>query len=290
MEEKELLDGIIKGDAVFRLITPDYWNGKPLKEPGCEGWKDYNISVVTTCMGRLGDVKQTLRRNIDDNLDDVGVRKSEVKFEWLLLDYNSNDGLAGWVEGEMRDYVASGVLTFYRTEDPQSYSMAHSRNVCFRLARGEIVNSVDADNLVGKGFVEKINLLANERPEKAVFAKGRRMLRGRLGFYKGEFMEQLGGYDEELGGYGHEDHDLLYRAFALGFRMMWFGGQHYSTVNPNKHDVANFDNKEWRYTERRNKLVSYYNIYNKRFKANRWREWGRAQVERNFSGVVTCSI
>jgi hypothetical protein len=61
-------------------------------------------------------------------------------------------------------------------------------------------------------------------------------------------------------------------------------------VNPNKHDVTNFDNKEWRYTERRNKLVSYYNIYNKRFKANRWREWGRAQVERNFSGVVTCSI
>lgn len=288
MDEKELFDAIINGKAVFNLFTADYWDGIPKRVPGCEGWKPYTITMVTTSMDRLGDVRQTLKRNIDDNVSHGGV--GCASFDWLLLDYNSADGLAKWVEKEMKEYIDLGLLVFYRTEDPKSYSMAHSRNVCFRLARGEVVNSVDADNLVGKGFVEKINLLANERPEKSVFAKGRRMLRGRLGFYKSEFMEQLGGYDEELGGYGHEDHDLLYRAFALGFRMMWFGGQHYATVNPHKHDVSNFDNKEWRYTERRNKIISYYNIMSKRYKANPWREWGRAYVEKNFSGVVTCSI
>lgn len=280
MEQKELLDEIIKGEAVLKLVKPDYWNGVPVKAAGGEGWKEYNISVVTTCMGRLGDVKQTLPRNIDDNLNHKG------GLEWLLLDYNSRDGLAQWVEKEMRSYIDAGLLTFCRTEDPTEYSMAHSRNVCFRLARGEVVNSVDADNLVGKGFIEKINLLANERPEKAVFAKGKRMLRGRLGFYRQEFAELLGGYDEELGGYGHEDHDLLYRAFALGFRMMWFGGAHYATVNPKKHDVANFSNKDWRFTEKRNKLVSFFNIYHKRYKANAGKAWGRASVERNFSGAV----
>jgi hypothetical protein len=286
MDEKELLDGIINGGAGLRLVTPDYWDGKVTKEPGSEGWRTFAISAVTTCMGRLGDIKQTLQKNIDDNVGLLG----SANFEWLLLDYNSQDGLANWVEKEMKSYIDNHLLSFYRTEDPKAYSMAHSRNVCFRLARGEIINSVDADNLVNKGFFDKINLLANERPEKVVFAKGKRMLRGRLGFYKKEFIDLLGGYDEELGGYGHEDHDLLYRAFALGFRMMWFGGDHYQTVNPKKHDVSNFENKEWRFTEKRNKLMSYFNIFHKRFKANPWKEWGKAIVEKNFSGVKVCSI
>lgn len=286
MDEKELLHDIIKGEAVHRLFKPTYWDGQTPVTPESHDWQLFSISAVTTCMGRLNDVKQTLQKNIDDNTGLFG----RLNFEWLLLDYNSNDGLAQWVEKEMKSYIDNGLLTFYRTEDPKVYSMAHSRNVCFRLARGEIVNSVDADNLTGPGFFTKIQLLANQQKSKAIFAKGKRMLRGRLGFYKKEFIEELGGYDEELTGYGHEDHDLMYRAFSLGYRMMNFGGDFYQTVNPKKHDVGNFTNKEWKYTEKRNKLISYFNIYWKRYKANMWREWGKATVEKNFSGVKTCSI
>ena len=155
-------------------------------------------------------------------------------------------------------------------------------NVAFKLARGEIVNSVDADNFVNKDFADFVNRLANEQPEKAIFAKGKKMLRGRLGFYKEEFINILGGYDEEIIGYGHEDHDLLHRAYCLNFKLMWYGGGYYTPIEGHKkHQTENFTNKDWRFTESRNKLISFFSLYCKRFKAHKYQKWGCAKVIKN---------
>jgi predicted glycosyltransferase involved in capsule biosynthesis len=113
------------------------------------------------------------------------------------------------------------------------------------------------------------------------------MLRGRLGFFKRDFIDLLGGYDEEITGYGHEDHDLLYRSYGLGFTMMWFGGTYYAAVpDHKKHGMENFTNKDWRYTEKRNKLICYFNLFYNRFQANKYREWGKAIVVKNFEETI----
>ena len=254
------------------VVTPSYWTGP---ETVCRGkLKAHKISICTNVMDRLEDIRRTLPENIKSNMD-------YEKVEHLVLDYNSKDGFTDWVKKDMREEIRSGRLVVYRTTDPSDYSMAHSRNVSFKLASGDIVNNVDADNYTNSGFAKEVNYLANQRPEKAAFAKGKTMLRGRLGFYRQEFINLLGGYDEEITGYGHEDHDLLYRSYGLGFMMMYFGGKYCTLVEGHKKaQMDNFTNKNKRYTEKRNKLISFFNLHYGIFKANTHREWGQANVER----------
>ena len=64
--------------------------------------------------------------------------------------------------------------------------------------------------------------MANDCPKKVIFAKGKRAMHGRIGFYRKEFVDLLGGYDETLQGYGHDDHDLVQRAWKQGFVMYWW--------------------------------------------------------------------
>jgi len=192
-----------------------------------------------------------------------------------------------WVRDEMGEWIGRGVLNYYRTEEPRFYSMAHSRNIGFKVATGEIVHSVDADSFTNRGFASYTNALANEQPQKAIFAKGRKMLRGRLGFYRDEFINGLGGYSEYLRDYGSEDHDIMHRAWGLGYRLMWWGGAFYDAVPEHrKHQTENYFNKSWRYTEKLNKVISCFNLCYGIFKANHGVEWGKARLEKNFTEEV----
>lgn len=241
--------------------------------------KKYKISICTTSMNRLDDIKRTLLKNIEDNSDYPYV-------EFVLLDYNSEDGLEDWVKSEMVEHINKGTLVYYRTEEPKFYDMSHSRNIAFKVSTGDIVNTVDADSLTNKGFATYINKLANEQSEKAIFAKSRQLLRGRLGFFKKDFIELLGGYDEDLRGYGHDDQDLLNRAWKLGFKMMRYGGAFTARVdNHVKHQDGNYK-EEWWITEGRNRFLSYSNLILGKFKANERREWGKAKLIRNFEEEI----
>lgn len=244
--------------------------------------KLYSISVVTTCMGRLCDIKKTYIQNIKSNLNYQLV-------EFVLINYNSGDGLNEWVKENLSEYIDMGVLSYYKTvEDFKYFSLCHSKNLGFKLAKGEIVNNVDADHFTTDGFVERVNLIANQTDErKIVFMKSRQKNRGRLGFYKDEFINTLGGYDENLTDYGHEDPDLLQRAVALGFKCWRFGGQ-YCNMTPDhvRHPYDNYENKDWKYTQRRNTLISILNLVGGYYKANRLTPWGNATVIKNFSEEV----
>jgi hypothetical protein len=166
--------------------------------------------------------------------------------------------------------------------------MAHSRNLAFKLATGAIVNNIDADNFTGKAFASFVNFLANECPRHAVFAKGKRMLHGRIGFFKTEFIEYLGGYDEDLKGYGHDDCDILERAMAMRFSLMWYGGRFVKRIETPRDEVGlNMHNRDWRETERINRTISAQNLANGRLKANAGRPWGKGVVCKNGNDIVS---
>ena len=105
------------------------------------------ISFCITCMNRLKHLQETLEKNILDNflVDEV---------EFVVLDYNSQDGLEEWIARSMMKYIEMGILVYYRTTEPVHYLRSHSRNMVFRLAEGKIVCNLDADNYLGKGFAE----------------------------------------------------------------------------------------------------------------------------------------
>ena len=254
----------------------DIWDGKFTRPVS----QHHTISLCTTCMDRMHDLTQTLPKNIADNADYPNV-------EFVLLDYNSSDGLGEWVAANMMEHIESGKLVFARTEEPKWFHMAHSRNVAFKVASGEIVCNVDADNWTSPGFATYLNRLANECPERAAFTKGRQLLRGRIGFYKSEWTDLLGGYDESLHGYGHDDEDLVDRAVLQGFRLMAFGGQFVLRINTEKTaKVENMKVKDWRATERKNRLISAQNIESGIFKSNPGRKWGSARVTKNFKEEI----
>lgn len=229
--------------------------------------KYYNISICTTCMDRLEDLKQTYIKNIEDNKDYPNI-------EFVLLNYNSHDDLDTWVYRELDPYDKTGIFCYYHVDWPKYYSMAHSRNVAFKLATGDIVCSVDGDHFINKGFAAKINELANTLGPKTIFVKSEQKNRGRIAMFKKDFLD-IGGYDEEIKDYGFEDRDLLYRASALGFKVVKYGGEYFNlTSDHRRHPVSNYVNKEWKYTQERNALVSLYNLYRKKYIANQNKPWG----------------
>lgn len=277
-------DTIIKRNAWQECVTPKVWDGM-FKHSYPPAEKHYKISLCTTCMDRLDDLKQTLHKNIQDNAYYFGARAG---IEYLILDYGSKrDNVYQWA----KHFKDDGVVV-YRIE-VDSYSMAHSRNVAFRLAIGDIVVNVDADGFTNVGFAEYLNRIASETTGTGVvFAKGKRMLRGRVGFFKHDFINLLGGYNEQLQGYGHDDHDILHRAYGLGFTLYWFGGKYYDAVpNHKKHKVENYkkSHRDWRYTECMNKAISFANLAMKRFKANEHAPWGCGTVIKNESEEIVLS-
>lgn len=251
--------------------------------------KYYKISYCQTCMNRLHDLKETLYLNLESN-------KSYSNLEFVILDYNSTDGLGKWIKENMMEQIESGRMNYYRTEEPKYYSMSHSRNIAFKVAEGEIVNSLDVDNytfdLTGKlkpseCWASCINRIANQYPEKNIFAKSKQRKHGRIGFFKNEFIDTLGGYDEELEGYGWDDHDLVDRAILLGFSLRCWGGSNYfqRIWTGKKFKNANM-RRHYKETERENEIISKEKIVKGILKANEGKHWGKASLIKNFKEEV----
>ena len=273
-------------DKLFaEILKDDVWDFVPRRfdrgpyEQPVE--KRYKISICTTCMNRAGDLEQTFLENIKSNID-----YGEDKIEFVLLNYGSMDHLDEWARDVLPPFIKQGVVNYYHTKEPRFYSMTHSRNIAFRLAAGEIVNSVDGDHFTNDGFVEYVNMLANQGIKHPVFLKSKQKNRGRLGFFKTDFL-WLGGYDEGIEGYGFDDVDLLHRALLSGFTDMFYGGQFFRHVEDHRrHPVDNYQQKDWKYQQRKNTLISLLNCKYEKYQANQNKNWGSAKLTKNFTETI----
>ena len=106
-------------------------------------------------MNRLHQLSATLIQNIVDN-DDY------AELEFIVLDYNSQDGMAEWIKENVGEFINSGRLHYYRTNEPLSFSHSHSKNLAFNLANGDVICTINADHFTGKGFADHINKKFNE--------------------------------------------------------------------------------------------------------------------------------
>ena len=165
-------------------------------------------------MNRLHHLKETLVQNIEDN-------KEYPNIEFVILDYNSSDGLEEWVKKDLHQYIVSGVLKFYRTTDNPYFDRSHSRNVLFRLASGDIVCNIDADNFAGKGFASYVNECFQQEESIYLVADTKKrfyFLRNAFGRFcvrRSDYL-RIGGLDEEMKSYGSETVDLYERLALAG--------------------------------------------------------------------------
>lgn len=181
------------------------------------------ISFCITCMNRLHHLKKTLEKNILENnlFNDV---------EFLVLDYNSTDGLDEWMKTKMEKYIMSDILVYYKTTDPKVYNRSHSRNMAFRLSRGELICNLDADNFLGKDFAKKmVEDLSNDF--NSFYTSDCRIndVFGRIVVSRKNFFDTKG-YNEHLIGYGFEDVDLFNRLIKCGVKHLMFSNPDYYNV------------------------------------------------------------
>jgi glycosyltransferase involved in cell wall biosynthesis len=178
--------------------------------------KQHTVSLVTVCMNRLHHLQQTLPRNISDN-------EGYERLEFVVLDYNSTDGLAGWIKREMREYIDNGRLQYYHTLEPACYHPAHSRNMAFLLSKGNLICNVDADNYTGSNFAAYLNnrFCENEQSVLITFGGSKKIAPqdtyGRVCVTRHDFMA-VKGYDESIDKYCGEDIDFAKRVMQLGRR------------------------------------------------------------------------
>ena len=170
------------------------------------------ISFCVTCMNRLFQLKQTILKNIKDN-------EKYPSCDFIILNYNSRDGLHEWIKENLLEYIKSGIVKYFYTPDPLAWHAAHAKNIAHFLSDGDIVCNLDGDNFTGKDFAFYINYLYNKENQKDLMLNFRK--HGYYGTYgricmKKESFLQLGGYDEELHLVGGEDTDLVQRGIAYG--------------------------------------------------------------------------
>jgi len=165
-------------------------------------------------MDRLQHLRQTLACNILANADYPAL-------EFVLLDYHSREDVAGYVREALQEYIRSGLLTYYQTFDPLYFNRSHSRNMMFRLATGDIICNVDADNFTGKGFAAYVSRVFSSKD--GIFLTGMgvtgikapRDVMGRICLTAGD-LEKVRGFDERMTGYGFEDYDIANRLESSG--------------------------------------------------------------------------
>lgn len=174
----------------------------------------HKISFCTVCMNRTMHLKKTLLQNIHDNA-------GYSPLEFVLLNYGSRDDLDEWARQELRPYIESGLVVYYHNPDPAYFHMSHAKNMAFRLASGDILCSVDADNYTGQGFATYIHqTFLREYPcfmSPAGIGPGKKWwdVQGRICVLREDF-NTLRGYDESVMDYGYEDQDFKGRLVADG--------------------------------------------------------------------------
>ncbi len=172
-----------------------------------------NISFCTVCKNRKEHYIKTIKENINNH-------KCSGDVEFLLLDYNSTDGLEEWVKSNLIEYIQRGILSYYKTTEPLYFHRSHSRNMAFKLARGNIICNVDADSYIGDSFGEYVENNFAENKRLFICAGGiddnipSSDVGGKICFSKSDFL-LLEGYDEDMDNYGFEDFDFINRLEML---------------------------------------------------------------------------
>lgn len=167
------------------------------------------ISFCTGVKNRLSQLKKTLFENLESNLE------NSKDIEFILVDFDSNDGCSEWVIENCQNYLSSGFLKFFKIINFPYWHASICKNTCHLLGEGEVLVNLDCDNFTGiRGGDKLINIFKNQ-DIKLVHQWCRKEWfsgnYGRIGVRRGLF-DKLGGYDESLHNMAYQDTDLIERS------------------------------------------------------------------------------
>jgi hypothetical protein len=228
-------------------------------------------------MGRLWQLRQTLEEHLR-------VFSGQRDIELVLLDYNSPDGLEEWI----RTYPAAqralyaGLLVYVKVHDVTAYSSPKAKNLAHRMARGEVLVNLDADNWAS-GIDDAMREEFSHSRDVFVHAFNRNHdgSYGRIGIAR-EWFYRLGGYDESFEPMGYQDEDLINRARAAGLQRVPFVCGRLPLRNEPWQKIAfTGSQRPWIEMWETNKATSQEKVLRGELTANR-SGWGTGLVSVNF--------
>ena len=167
------------------------------------------VSLCTCCRGRLWQLKQTLPENLK--------RIEGMNVDICIFDDNSPDGLNDWIVDNYGNEITDRAIRYFRGTNSESFHVARAKNNAYRLATGQIVVNLDADNVIGNTYIETIQQhylrspLTVHHAWSGDFGDG---TCGRIAMAR-ELFRLLGGYDESFHPMGFHDLDLINRAETI---------------------------------------------------------------------------
>jgi hypothetical protein len=174
-----------------------------------------DLSFCITCMNRIHQIKQTLRKNLNDNIN------SKYKIEFILVDFGSTDGLKEYVLENFKDELDSEYLKFYYTDELKYWHSPIAKNTSHLLGNGKYLVNLDCDNFTG---INGANFLIDHYKNKGdniiihqssnIFGSG---TMGRISMTKENFLK-IGGYNQSLFPMSHQDGDIVNRAILNGLK------------------------------------------------------------------------
>jgi hypothetical protein len=190
------------------------------------------IVFCTTCKGRVQHVERTLAKNLADNA-------SHEQSKFVILDYNSQDELLGYLKLNHAEAIESGKLVVYSFREPGPFRMAHAKNMAHRLGIREgasILVNLDADNFTGSDFAHYVAEKFETAEKMFLWAgivrgQGRKMrgCSGRIAVTSRAFLG-AGGYDEKYDTWAPDDKDFNARLIRLGYSSVEIDRQYLESV------------------------------------------------------------
>ena len=232
------------------------------------------LSFCISCMNRFKQIKQTLPKNLNDNYED----KESVEF--ILVDFNSNDGLYDFVLENFKSQIEEGYLKFYFTKELTSWHASIAKNTSHVLSESDIIVTLDADNFTGvrggKVILEQFEKIGRNHlihQFSGTFNKGDF---GRICFFREDFLK-AGGYDETFMPMAYQDSDMIQRLNKLKVKTKEFRNKEFNKciTNTKADSIVNCNSsKSWEEMLTINCNRSKYRIENKIYVANKGKKIG----------------
>ena len=201
--------------------------------------------------------------------------------EFVVVNYNSKDGMHEWMRDNMRPWIDRGIVKYYRTQIPEKFVASHAKNIAHRQATGDVLCNLDADNFVANGFAE---LIQSVMKNKKYIMTGQRYDIFNLGGSSGkvtvikEHFYSVNGYDEDIAWWGYEDTDFQYRVATKNNLLYAETPVKFCRVicHSDQERVTNFVVKDIPKSIDANRQIFEENKERKEYVANKDREWGFA--------------
>ncbi len=154
-------------------------------------------SIITTCKGRLNNLKLSLPEFLKQENTEV-----------IVVDYDCPEGTSDYVTKFHREAIIVAV------KSKPKFNLSNARNLGAAKAAGEFLIFLDADVIIAENFVKAIDPQIKEHCFARFGPPAQNSLRGFCVVQKNDF-EFIGGYDELLNGYEGEDLELCVRLRLL---------------------------------------------------------------------------